>query len=474
MYEKLALYIGGEFIDGGGRVEQEIINPATLESLGRLPHATNIDLDRALTAAALAFPLWRDTTAIARSLILRRAAELMRERSQSIVRNITLDEGKPLREAASEVQTSIEHVEWHAEEGRRIYGRIIPTRSAGVRHMVVREPVGVCAAFTPWNFPLGQAIRKVAAALGAGCTIIVKGAEECPSAIVAMARAFHDAGLPPGVLNVVWGVPSEVSEHLIASPIVRKVSFTGSVPVGKHLAALAGAQMKRMTMELGGHAPAIVFDDADIDLAARMLARFKLRNAGQICISPSRFFIHEKIYDQFVSRFVDVMRSVKIGNGIEDGVEMGPLLHERRIRLMQDFVSDAVARGASLLLGGARLDRVGYFFQPTVLVDIPADARILHEEPFGPIAPLLRFSDTDEVIRRANSLPYGLASYVFTQSLPTATRVSNDIEAGMVYINQVAVVAETPFGGIKDSGIGSEGGAETFDAYLTTKYIMQG
>ncbi len=474
MYEQLALYIDGEFINNGGRIEQEIINPATLEALGTLPHATRADLDRALATAARAFPLWRDTTAMERSRIMRRAADLMRERSAIIARNITLDEGKPLREAASEVQTSIEHVEWHAEEGRRIYGRIIPTRSAGVRHMVLREPVGVCAAFTPWNFPLGQAIRKVGAALGAGCTIIVKGAEECPSAIVAMARAFHDAGLPPGVLNVVWGVPSEVSEHLIASPIVRKVSFTGSVPVGKHLAALAGAQMKKMTMELGGHAPAIVFDDADIDLAARMLARFKLRNAGQICISPSRFFIHEKVYDQFVNRFVDVMRSVKIGNGVEDGVEMGPLVHERRIGLMQGFVEDAVTRGATVLLGGAKLDRVGHFYQPTVLADVPADARILHEEPFGPIAPLLRFSDTDEVIRRANSLPYGLASFVFTQSLQTATKVSNAIEAGMVYINQVAVVAETPFGGIKDSGIGSEGGAETFDAYLTTKYIMQG
>ena len=474
MYEQLALYIDGEFIHGGGRAEQDIINPATLEILGKLPHATHADLDRALAAAQRAFPLWRDTSAVERSRILRRAADLMRERSASIAHNITMDEGKPLREAASEVQTAIDHIEWHAEEGRRIYGRIIPARSPNIRQMVVREPVGVCAAFTPWNFPLGQAIRKVGAALGAGCTIIVKGAEETPSAIVAMAHAFHDAGLPPGVLNIIWGLPSKVSEHLIGSQIVRKISFTGSVPVGKHLAAMAGAQMKRMTMELGGHAPVIVFDDADIKQAATMLARFKLRNAGQVCISPSRFFIHEKIYNQFVTRFIDVMRKVTIGNGIDDTSEMGPMLHERRVKLMQEFVDDALSLGAKLLLGGSRLDRVGHFYPPTVLADLPADARILHEEPFGPIAALVRFSDTEEVIRQANSLPYGLASYVFTQSLPTATKVANALEAGMVYINQVAVVAETPFGGIKDSGIGSEGGAETFDGYLTTKYIMQG
>jgi succinate-semialdehyde dehydrogenase / glutarate-semialdehyde dehydrogenase len=474
MYEQLALYIDGEFITGGGRVEQEITNPATMETLGKLPHATSADLNRALTAAERAFRIWRDTSSVERSRILRRAADLMRERSKSIARNITLDEGKPLREAASEVQTAIDHIEWHAEEGRRIYGRIIPARTTNIRQMVIREPVGVCAAFTPWNFPLGQAIRKVGAALGAGCTIIVKGAEECPSAIVAMAHAFHDAGLPPGVLNVVWGVPSEVSEHLIASPTVRKVSFTGSVPVGKHLAALAGAQMKRMTMELGGHAPAIVFDDADIDHAATLLARFKLRNAGQVCISPSRIFVHENVYDKFVGRFVDVMRTIIVGNGIDDSTEMGPLLHERRVALMQEFVDDAKTLGAKVLLGGARLDRIGNFFQPTVLVDVPANARILHDEPFGPVVPLIRFKETEEVIRQANSLPYGLASYVFTQSLPTATRVANALEAGMVYINQVAVVAETPFGGIKDSGIGSEGGAETFDGYLTTKYIMQG
>ena len=473
MYESLALYIDGKFIEADGRRQQDIINPATLEILGQLPHATRADLDHALAAAERAFERWRNTPAVERSRILRRAADLIRERTDHIARNITCDEGKPLREAQSEVQTSIEHLEWHAEEGRRIYGRIIPTRTVGVRHMVLREPVGVCAAFTPWNFPLGQAIRKVGAALGAGCTIIVKGAEETPSGIMAMARAFHDAGLPPGVLNVVWGIPAEVSEHLIASPIVRKVSFTGSVPVGKHLAALSGAQMKRMTMELGGHAPAIVFDDADVERAATMLARFKLRNGGQVCISPSRLFIHASIYDRFVERLLATIRSVKIGNGLDEGTDMGPLLHDRRVQLMEELVANATALGATLLEGGARIDRPGHFFQPTVLADVPADARILHEEPFGPVIPLIRFTDTDDVIRQANSLPYGLASYVFTQSLPLATRLTNALEAGMVYINQVAVVAETPFGGIKDSGIGSEGGTETFDGYLNTKYVMQ-
>ncbi len=474
MYPSLALYIDGEFIDSSSMATQYIINPATMEKVGTLPHANIADLDRALASAERAFSVWKNTAAVDRSRIMRRAAELMRERSDSIARNITLDEGKPLAEAIREVLLSISHIEWHAEEGQRIYGRVIPSRTPNVRQMVVREPVGVCAAFTPWNFPLGQAARKVSAALGCGCTLILKGAEECPSGIVAMARAFHDAGLPPGVLNVVWGVPSEISAHLIASPIVRHVSFTGSVPVGKKLAGLAGANMKRMNMELGGHAPAIVFDDADIDHAALLLARYKLSNAGQICIAPSRFYIHDTVYDQFLARFLDAMHNVRIGNGLDEGVTMGPLVHERRIELMQTLVSDAVKRGAEILMGGSKLDRVGHFFAPTVLANVPEDALVMNEEPFGPIAPLVRFNNTDTVIRQANRLSYGLASYVFTNSIARANQVSNELESGLVYINRVAVLADMPFGGIKDSGIGSEGGTESFDTYLNTKYIMQG
>jgi succinate-semialdehyde dehydrogenase/glutarate-semialdehyde dehydrogenase len=473
MYESLALYIDGQFLSGDGRPEQDILNPATLEVLGRLPHATPADLDLALAAAQRAFPAWRETPPTERGRILRRAAELIRERAPAIGRNITLDQGKPVAEAVAEVFGCAEHAEWHAEEGRRIYGRVIPPRQPGVRQLVLREPVGVCAAFTPWNFPFNQAIRKISAALGAGCTLILKGPEESPSAVVALARIFHDAGLPPGVLNIVWGVPGEVADHLIDSPIVRKVSFTGSVPVGRALAAKAGAGLKRISLELGGHSPAIVFADAEVEKAAVFLAHFKLRNAGQVCISPSRFYIHDSVYERFVARFVATLESLRVGNGLEEGVQVGPLANARRLEAIDALVQDALARGAKLLSGGQRLPGPGYFYAPTALAEVPAEARLLNEEPFGPVAPLIRFSDTAAVIAEANRLPYGLSSYVFTTSLHTATTVANALEAGMVHINQVGVTAEVPFGGIKDSGVGSEGGSETFDAYLNTKYVYQ-
>jgi succinate-semialdehyde dehydrogenase/glutarate-semialdehyde dehydrogenase len=473
MYEQLALYIDGEFLVGDARPTQEILNPATLESLGHLPLATTADLDRALAAAQRAFPLWKNTDPTERARVLCRAAKLIRERAQSIGRNITLDQGKPLAEAAQEVFGSADHAEWHAEEGRRVYGRVIPPRQPGVRQLVLREPVGVCAAFTPWNFPFSQAIRKIAAALGAGCALILKGPEESPSAIVALARIFHDAGLPPGVLNIVWGVPGEVADHLIASPVVRKVSLTGSVPVGRLLASRAGAQLKRISLELGGHSPAIVFPDAEVEKAAEFLARFKLRNAGQVCISPSRFYLHEAIYDRFLERFLQVVRAVKVGNGLEEGTQMGPLSNARRLHAVSELVKDAVERGARVLTGGEPLPGPGYFYAPTVLSEAPETARILNEEPFGPVAPILRFNDTAEVIARANRLPYGLSSYVFTTSLRTATDLSNALEVGMVHVNQLGIQAEIPFGGVKDSGVGSEGGSESFDAYLNTKFVYQ-
>lgn len=474
MYQDLALYIDGEFIKGGDRREQDVINPATQEVLGKLPHATRADLDRALAAAQRAFESWKKTSPLERSKILRRVGELTRERAKEIGRNITLDQGKPLAEAVGEVMICAEHADWHAEECRRIYGRVIPPRQPNVRQIVVREPIGVCAAFTPWNFPFNQAIRKIVSALGAGCTLILKGPEDSPSAVVALAQLFHDAGLPPGVLNIVWGVPGEISTYLIESPIVRKISFTGSVPVGKQLAALAGAHMKRVTMELGGHSPVLVFDDADIEPAAEMLARFKLRNAGQVCVSPTRFYVQENAYDKFLARFTEVIGSIKVGNGLEDGTQMGPLAHERRVLSMEQFLDDASQRGGKVVAGGVRLGDKGYFFAPTVVTDLPDDSRLMTDEPFGPVAPVTRFKDTAEVLRRANSLPYGLASYVFTNSLKTATEVSNGLEAGMVNINHFGMaLAETPFGGIKDSGIGSEGGQETFDGYLVTKFITQ-
>ncbi|MFY3456277.1 NAD-dependent succinate-semialdehyde dehydrogenase [Achromobacter xylosoxidans] len=472
MYEQLALYIDGEFVAGEGRRTQDVINPATLEVLGQLPHATEADLDRALAAAQRAFESWKKSSPMDRSAILRKVATLSRERAKEIGRNMTLDQGKPLAEAIGEVTSCAEHADWHAEECRRIYGRVIPPRNPDVRQIVVREPIGVCAAFTPWNFPYNQAIRKIAAALGAGCTVVLKGPEDSPSAVMAIARMFHDAGLPKGCLNIVWGEPAKISDYLIRSPIVRKVSFTGSVPVGKQLAALAGAHMKRVTMELGGHSPVLVFDDADIDRAATMLAKFKVRNAGQVCVSPTRFYVQNGAYEQFLARFSDVLKNIKVGDGLEAGTDMGPLAHERRVPAMNAFIDDAKKHGGKVVVGGGPLDRKGFFFAPTVVTDLPDNSMLMTEEPFGPVAPVVRFTDTDEVLARANSLPFGLSSYVFTNSLQTATKVSNGLEAGMVNINHFgSALAETPFGGIKDSGIGSEGGLETFDGYLVTKFI---
>lgn len=474
-YETLSLYIGGRFLSADGRHEQDVINPATGKAFARLPHATRRDLDYAVTAAADAFQIWRRTPVIERSALLRRVAALIRERAPQIARNITLDQGKPLAEATQEVLSCVEHAEWHAEECRRIYGRVIPARAPGVQQMVSREPIGVCVAFTPWNFPFNLALRKVVAALGAGCTIVLKGPEESPSAVVALARLFHDAGLPAGCFNLVFGVPSEVSTHLINAPAVRKISFTGSIAVGKQLASLAGSQMKRMTMELGGHSPVLVFDDAEVEQAARFLARTKIRNAGQVCMAPSRFFVHENAYDRFVDAFADEYAPLRVGDGLDPQTQMGPLAHERRIDAMDALVTDARERGASLLCGGERLpEKSGYFFPPTILTDVPDNARLMIEEPFGPVVPITTFSSTDEALSRANSLPYGLASYVFTGSIATAEYVSSRMEAGMVGINHFGLaLAETPLGGVKDSGMGSEGGIETFDGYLVTKFVSQ-
>jgi succinate-semialdehyde dehydrogenase/glutarate-semialdehyde dehydrogenase len=474
MYEDLCLYINGEFIKGGGRVEQDVVDPATGDRIGVLPHATTADLDSALAAAQRAFETWRTTSPLERSRILRKVGELTRQRANEIGRNITLDQGKPLAESIGEVTRCADHCDWHAEECRRIYGRVILPRLPNVRQLVLREPVGVCAAFTPWNFPYNQAIRKIAAAVGAGCTIIIKGPEDTPSAVVAIARMFDEAGLPPGVLNVVWGVPARVSDHLIRSPIVRKVSFTGSVPVGKQLAALAGMHMKRMTMELGGHSPVIVCADADVQRAADMLSALKFANAGQVCVSPNRFYVHGKVYDAFMARFIDRARAIKVGSGLEADTGMGPLAHERRLPAMAEFVADASGRGARIELGGNRIGSRGYYFEPTVITNAPDDSLVMTREPFGPIAPCVPFTDLDDAIRRANSLPYGLSAYAFTTSSRDALLLQNGLQAGMVNINHFGQsLPETPFGGIKDSGIGSEGGSETFDGYLTTKFVTQ-
>jgi acyl-CoA reductase-like NAD-dependent aldehyde dehydrogenase len=474
MYPTLSLYIDGQFISGGGRKEQDVLNPATNQVIAKLPHATREDLDLALTSAQRAFESWRKTSPMERGKILRKVAELARERSKEIGHGITLDQGKPLAESVGEVVACSEHAEWHAEECRRIYGRVIPARQDGVRQLVLREPIGVCAAFSPWNFPFNQAIRKITAALGAGCTMVIKGPEDAPSAVVAIAQLFHDAGLPAGCLNVVWGVPYEVSDYLINSPIVRKISFTGSVPVGKMLAAKAAGLMKRCTMELGGHAPVIVCDDADVDAAADMLCGFKFRNAGQVCISPTRFYVQEGAYERFVARFLAKVEKVKVGDGTAPDTRMGPLAQARRVTAIAGFIDDAHQRGATILAGGKALGGEGNFYAPTVIADLPEDSRLMTEEPFGPVAGIVRFKTVEEAIKRANSLPFGLASYAFTTGTKNAQAISTGLEAGMVSINHFGMaIAELPFGGIKDSGYGSEGGTETFDGYLNTKLVTQ-
>lgn len=474
-YGELALYINGRFIgSGNGREGQPVINPATGETLAELPHATPQDLEDAVRGAAAAFEKWRLVPAIERARILRRAGELARERIDSIARNITLDQGKPLAEALGEVRVCSEHADWHAEECKRLYGRVIPARVPGVRQLAVREPVGVVAAFTPWNFPFNQAIRKIAAALGAGCTIVIKGAEDTPSAVVALARLFHDAGLPKGCLNVLWGVPAEVSDYLIRAEAVRKISFTGSVAMGKQLAALAGSYMKRSTFELGGHTPVVVCGDADIDAAAALLAAQKFRNAGQVCVSPSRIYVDRSVFDGFMATFLDRVASIRVGNGLNPQTSMGPLTHDRRIPQMLSFVEDAVSRQAKVETGGTAIGERGYFFAPTVVTNIPDTASLMTIEPFGPIAAVTTFADVDEVLGRANSLPYGLAALGFTGSARTSERLSAGLRAGMVSINHWGFGApETPFGGIMDSGWGSEGGIETFDGYVNTKFVSE-
>ncbi len=474
MYPTQHLYINGNFLDGEGRKGQPIYNPADDKVLGHLPHAGTADLDMALEAAQKAFESWRWTSPLERSALLRRVGALIRERCDDIARALTMDQGKPLAEAKAEIMSCADHAEWHAEECRRIYGRTIPSRRSNVHQTVMRQPVGVCAAFTPWNFPFNQAIRKTSAALGAGCTVILKGPEDSPSAVLALARIFHDAGLPPGCLNMVWGVPSEVSEYLIRSPIVRKISFTGSVPVGKQLAAMAGRYMKRMTMELGGHSPVLVFDDADIDRAAVQLAAYKSRNAGQVCVAPSRFYVQEKAYDRFVDKFTAAYAAQQIGDGLAEGTTMGPLAHERRVESMTRFVADVVERGGKVVTGGARVNRSGNFFPPTVVTGMPDTSLIMTEEPFGPVAPITPFKTREEAVQRANSLPFGLASYVFTESLSNARFTSDRIESGMVNVNHFGIaLPETPFGGVKDSGMGVEGGQETFDGYVVTKFVSE-
>jgi succinate-semialdehyde dehydrogenase/glutarate-semialdehyde dehydrogenase len=473
-YPELKMLIAGEWTNGSSGKTEKVICPADGSILGHLPHASPADLDAALESSLEGFNVWRKMTPHSRQDILEKAARLLEDRFEDISSNLTQEMGKPIAEARVEMRVAIDLLKWYGEEGKRLYGRIIPSRFPNMQHEARKAPIGPVVAFIAWNFPATNTMRKVAGALAAGCSITIKPSEETPATAIAIGKALTDAGLPAGVLNIVFGVPPEVSEHLLASRIPRKLSFTGSVPVGIHLQQLAAKNMIRCTMELGGHSPVMVFEDCNIESAAQLCAAGKFRNAGQVCVSPTRFFIQDSIHDKFLKLFKRHVEAVKVGDGLDEKMNMGPLVAERRIDIMDGFVTDAINKGAELLVGGSRIQSSGSFFTPTLLQNVPDNAKIMTEEPFGPIAPTASFSSIDEVINRANRLPFGLAAYAFTSSPKTAGVLKTEIETGMLAINSLHVHSvETPFGGLKFSGYGYEGGIEGLEVFLATKYSSE-
>lgn len=473
-YPDTRLFIDGAWADAADGRSLGVQNPATGAEIGRVAHAGRADLDRALAAADRGFATWRDYTPAQRSKIMRAAAQLLRDRADEIATLLTLEQGKPVAEARGEVLAGGDIIDWFAEEGFRVYGRLVPHRSnLAVRQMVVKDPVGPVAAFTPWNFPINQIVRKIGAGLAAGCSMIVKAPEETPASPAALVQAFQDAGLPEGVLGLVFGDPAEISDYLIASPVIRKITFTGSTPVGKLLAGKAGKHMKRVSMELGGHAPVIVCEDADVALAVKSAGAAKFRNAGQVCISPTRFLVHESVKDEFSRALAEHASGLRVGDGLSEGTQMGPLANPRRLTAMAEIHEDAVAKGATVLTGGKRIGEAGNFWEPTVLADVPLDARLFNDEPFGPVAGIRGFTALDEAIAEANRLSFGLAGYAFTRSLKNADLLARRVEVGMLWVNTPAAgTAELPFGGIKDSGYGTEGGPEALEAYLNTRAVV--
>ena len=466
------LLIDGRWTDSASGRRVDVVNPATGAVVGTVAYAGEHDLSQLVEAATRGFRVWRHTTAFERAVVMRKASAILRERADVIARLMTLEQGKPLAEARTEVINAADTIEWFADEGRRTYGRVVAPRNLSVQQSVLKEPVGPVAAFTPWNFPINQAVRKISAALATGCSIIVKAPEETPASPSELLRAFMDAGVPAGVIGLVYGEPAEISSYLIRHPAIRKVTFTGSTPVGKQLAALAGQHMKRVTMELGGHAPVIVCEDADIANAIRSTAAAKFRNAGQVCIAPTRFLVHSSIQGEFTRAFVEHAMGISVGDGLTAGMQMGPLANGRRLSAMTQVTKDALARGAKLELGGSRIGAEGNFYAPTVLSNVPLDAEVFNNEPFGPVAAIRGFDTLDEAIAESNRLPYGLASFAYTRSILNAHRLSNELEVGMLWINQPALaVPEMPFGGVKDSGYGSEGGPEAMEAYLVSKSV---
>ena len=471
-YPDTRLFIAGTWQDAADGRTLAVINPSTGLEIGRVAHAGIADLDRALAAAQSGFEAWRDVPAFERAKIMRRAGALMRERADAIAPLLSQEQGKPLAEAKVEVLSAADIIEWFADEGMRVYGRIVPARNLAVRQMVLKDPVGPVAAFTPWNFPINQAVRKMSAALATGCSILVKAPEETPASPAALVQAFADAGVPAGAVGLVYGNPAEISGYLIPHPVIRKITFTGSTPVGKQLAALAGQHMKRVTMELGGHAPVIVAEDADVELAVRASGAAKFRNAGQVCISPTRFLVHSSIQAEYVAALTRHAQGLKVGDGLATDTQMGPLANPRRITAMLDLVQDAVRQGATVATGGERIGTSGNFFAPTILTNVPLDAKVVNEEPFGPVAAVRSFEKIEDAITEANRLAFGLAGYAFTRSLKNAHLLAQRLEVGMLWVNQPAApFPEMPFGGLKDSGYGSEGGPEALEAYLNTRAV---
>jgi succinate-semialdehyde dehydrogenase/glutarate-semialdehyde dehydrogenase len=473
-YPELSLFIDGQWLSIAGRDASDVINPATGACLGQLPIATLADVDAALDAAQRAFPAWRATPAIERSNILRRAASLIRDRLDHYAWVMTSEQGKPLGEARREAGVAAEMFEWAAEESRRLYGRLIPPRTPRTWQMAVPEPIGPVGGFSGWNAPAGTPSRKISSALAAGCTLVIKPAEETPASALFLARALVDAGLPKGVLNMVFGNPAETSRRIVESPVTRAITFTGSTAIGRQIAVMAAPGFKRTILELGGHAPVLVFADADIQHAANTITQAKFRNAGQICTSPTRILVHESVAAELGDAIAQRARSLRIGNGLAKDVQMGPLSNPRRIAAVTEMVEDATSRGGALLAGGKRIGTEGWFMEPTVISGYDPSWKAAQVEPFGPLAILKSFAQLDEAIAEANRLPFGLAAYVFTRNTTTAMNASDAIESGVVCINNCQhAFPETPFGGVKDSGLGKEGGIEGIEAFTQYKYVSQ-
>ena len=468
------LLIAGEALTGKGREGHDIIDPATGETIGSVPHATAADLDRALEAAERGFRTWRSTSADQRTAILLKAAGLIRERAAGIGEALTREQGKPIKEAIGETLYSATLLEFYAQEIKRIYGRTL-VRPAGQRVEVQYHPVGPVAGFAAWNFPSLNVMRKIGGALAAGCSTIIKPSEETPSAGLALVQALLDAGVPGDTVQCVFGVPDEVSRHLLASPIIRKVTFTGSTAVGKHLAKLAAEDLKVATMELGGHAPVLIFADADLEAALETMTANAYRNAGQVCVSPTRFLIEEPVFERFRDGFVERAKAIKVGSGFDTASAMGPMASARGLERMEQMIGDARGHGAQVLAGGERISNQGFFHQPTVLSEVPASAEIMNEEPFGPVALLNPMTAEDAMIAEANRLPYGLAAYAWTKDPARRRRLAAEVEAGMLAIDTGSgSAADAPCGGLTWLGYGSEDGREGVMACMVPKTVHEG